>query len=163
MSSISPDVCIICGKSSNDNRSDQHHAVSVARQLHAIGKWDGQRDIIVHRPHDLHCDLQFSGRPTPQGAINVYPGVHDLVEGEHYDILGGEAPTEKSVNEATQMQFMCIHRQLLTVSGNIAALFGELEDERLIKARDLVKQSRAIMNEVENELWREAEVKQEEP
>jgi hypothetical protein len=91
-------VRIICGNGSDGNRGDLHRAIDVARQLQVIGAWNGEDDIVIHAPHDTHRELQHSGKPELHGVINVYPGVHDLVAGEHYEIL---APASPQCNLAT--------------------------------------------------------------
>lgn len=64
-----------------------HRALDVARQLFAVGKWDGWERIIIHHAYEFHRKLSL----TPgvyNGAVNavVHEGVNELVEGQDYQI-----------------------------------------------------------------------------
>jgi hypothetical protein len=97
--SVSPDVRIVCGRGSDGNRGDQHRAISIARQLHAVGKWPGQQDVIIHEPHDLHRQVQHSGLQFCINGVPVYPGIYDLVEGQHYEVAGRTTAPETPVGK----------------------------------------------------------------
>jgi hypothetical protein len=116
-SPVSPDARIVCGQGSDGNRGDQHRAISIARQLHAVGKWPGQQDIIVHEPHDLHRQVQHSGRQFCINGVSVYPGIYDLIEGQHYEVAGRTAAPETSVGKA------------YTYSGIIWCVYGPAEPD----------------------------------
>ncbi len=116
--SISGNARIICGKGSDGNRGDLHRAIDVARQLFTLDKWDGQHDIIIHRPHDLHRELQFSGEPVVYPACNVHPAAHGLVEGEHYEIDDPEAAKMLAAACEAYPDTISIHRGRFSGSGH---------------------------------------------
>lgn len=67
-----------------------HRAINIAQQLLAINRWPDHSGtlIVIHNAYELHYRLQLSGSGTYRFEYNVtvYPGIHDLIPGQDYEI-----------------------------------------------------------------------------
>ena len=54
-----------------------HRALSVARDLHEAGRWDGPGTIVIHDAYDTHRTASYEW----------LGGLAGLVEGQHYEMI----------------------------------------------------------------------------
>lgn len=69
------------------DRGAYHRAVEIARQLWAIGRWDGKSTIIVHNSYEVHRCVQWTDSEGYHAgaATTLHSGIRDLVEGPDGD------------------------------------------------------------------------------
>ena len=93
----STDARIICGRNACGDEDDLYYAMDIAIQLNNAGLWDGEHDITIHEPHQLHSLLQSTGDRSERG---YWPGITSLIEGQDYEIASHE-------DEAANHEFDC--------------------------------------------------------
>ena len=80
-------IQVTLGRGSQD-RGALHQAINVAQQMFGAGIWNGEGRLIIHDAYDVHRQMSLSGEPEFNWEVcaNVYPGVHELVEGQDYEV-----------------------------------------------------------------------------